>query len=241
MLGFGFDPFGMLITLIGLPMIFLPQMWVKNTYNKYKEFPTAAGQTGAQVAKQILQMNGLEHVSVEETPGQLSDHYDPGARAVRLSPENFSGRSVAAATIAAHEVGHAIQHARGYVPVVIRSQMFPAVNIGSQLGPLLIMAGLMLPFFMKAAGPFAYYVALAGVAFFGLSVAFHLVTLPVEFDASARGLKVLENSQFLTAGEMPGAKKVLTAAAMTYVSAALYSLMELVYYIIRINGMRERE
>lgn len=238
MLGFGvgFDSVGLLIFLIGIPLIFLPQMWVKSTYKKFRDVPNAKGVTGADVARQMLAQHNIHNVTVEQTPGELSDHYDPGAHAVRLSPDNYHGRSVAAATIAAHEVGHAIQHNKGYVPVVIRSQLAPLFGLGAQLGPMLLLASLMLGIFLNLAPELVFLVGGVGVSLFGLSVIFHLVTLPVEIDASSRALSVLKSHHFLSAAEMPGAQKVLFAAAMTYVATALYSLMQLAHYIYLLMG-----
>lgn len=239
--GFGYDPLYLLLTLIGLPLMFLPQWWVKSTYDKFRQQPAMRGLTGAQVARQMLADNGIHDVRVEETPGLLTDHYSPTEKVVRLSHDNYVGTSVAAATIAAHEVGHAIQHAKGYVPVVLRSQLAPVFGLGSQVGPLLFSAAIMLYFLMGVGGDLAFLLASAGVGLFGLSVLFHLVTLPVEIDASSRALKVLSGHHFLQAKEMPGAKKVLTAAAFTYVATALYSLLQLAYYIFYLTNMRRSE
>jgi uncharacterized protein len=235
---FGFDPLGLVLSVVGMGLVFLPQWWVKSTYNTFRERPTQRQMSGAEVARQMLALHNISQVVVEETPGELSDHYDPGARAVRLSPDNYRGSSIAAATIAAHEVGHAIQHNQGYVPVVIRSQLAPVFGVGAQVGPLLLMASLFLGVGMGLSPDLAWMLGMVGVGLFGLSVLFHMVTLPVELDASARALKVLKTNQFLTAEEMPGAQKVLFAAAMTYVSVALYSLMQLAYYIYQLTGMR---
>ena len=237
----GMDPSYLLLMLIGIPLTLLPQWWVKSTYNKYREERTASGQTGAQVAAAMLERKGLRDVSIEETPGELSDHYDPGAKAVRLSPDNYRGNSVAAATIAAHEVGHAIQHAEGYMPVIWRGQLAPVFGLGSQLGPLLVFGSGLLYFMMGVSGDMAYYIALLGVALFGLSVVFHLITLPVEFDASRRALATLSSHHYLTTNEMGAARTVLIAAAMTYVSVALYSILQLVYYLMRAQALRSRD
>lgn len=241
MLGFGFDPLSLLLTLVGLPLMFLPQLWVKKTYDTFRQRPAMAGLTGAQVAQKMLANNGIVNVRVEETPGELSDHYSPAERVVRLSPDNYHGTSVAAATIAAHEVGHAIQHAKGYWPVVVRGQLAPAFGLGSQLGPIVFGAALMLHLFMGLSPELAIPLAMLGIALFGLSVVFHLVTLPVEIDASSRAMVALKAHHYLTTQELPGAKKVLTAAAMTYVSVALYSLLQLSYYIIQLGRLQSRE
>lgn len=237
---YGFDSHYMMIWLIGLALILLPQMWVKNTVARYSQVKNARGLTGQQVAQSILSEHGL-NVTVEPVAGMLSDHYDPTQKVVRLSEDIFYGNSVASVAIAAHECGHAIQHAKGFFPVVIRSALVPAANLGSSLGPLLIMASLVLGVFIHLAPTMLISIAWAGIWMFGAAVAFHIVTLPVEIDASMRGLKVLEARSYLTSDEMPGARKVLTAAACTYVATALYSLMHLLYYISLVLGAQRRD
>lgn len=238
---FYFDPLYMLLTLVGLPLILLPQWWVKHTYEKYTQVQASTGRSGADVARDILRKNGLSHVDVTITHGILSDHYDPTSKTVRLSEANYQGSSISAVSVAAHEVGHAIQHARGFFPVVIRSTMVPAVNLGSQFGPLLIIFSLLLMSMQVLAPSMALMIAWIGVILFGLAVAFHIVTLPVEIDASMRAVAILQGSHYLTTQEIPIAKKVLTAAAMTYVATVLYSLMQLFYFILQILGMQRRE
>lgn len=229
------------VFLIGMALVFLPQMWVKSTVNRFSEVGTARGVSGGQVARNILESHGLGSVSVEMVEGFLSDHYDPGERVVRLSPDVYHGSSIASIAVAAHECGHAIQHAKGFYPVVLRSALAPAANLGSQLGPLLLMLSLGLGLAMHLAPSLMINIAWAGVILYGMAVAFHIVTLPVELDASGRALKVLEHRAYLTAAEMPGAKKVLTAAAFTYVATAMYALLELLRYIYLLLGMSRRE
>jgi uncharacterized protein len=238
---FMMDPSYLLLTLVGAALSFLPQMWVKNTYAKFAEVPTRRGQTGAQLAQQILKDNGVHNVQVEAVAGELSDHYDPGALRVRLSEANYYGTSVAGVAVAAHECGHAIQHATGYYPVVLRSALVPAVNIGSQFGPMLFMISMGLGVVSHGMPGWALLLAWVGVLLFGFSVLFHMVTLPVELNASARALKILSDGRYLETDEMPGAKKVLTAAAFTYVAAALYSLIQLWYYVSRLMGSGRRD
>jgi hypothetical protein len=235
---FFYDPLYMLIMLVGMVLVFVPQMWVKNTVARFSEVRTSRGAAGRDVARSILSEHGLDSVAVEIVDGMLSDHYDPAQRVVRLSPDVYQGNSVASVAIAAHECGHAIQHAKGYYPVVIRSSMVPMVNLGSNLGPMLLMVAVMLGAFSHAAPSMALSIAWAGVILYGLAVAFHFVTLPVELDASGRALKVLQTHNYLTSDEMSGAKKVLTAAAFTYIATALYALMELLYWIMRLLGSR---
>ena len=235
---FFYDPLYSLIMLVGLALVFIPQMWVKNTVGRFSEIRTSRGYTGREVAQSILSEHGLSNVSIEMADGFLSDHYDPTAKAVRLSPDVYSGNSITSVAVAAHECGHAIQHAKGYYPVVIRSSMVPMVNLGSNLGPLLIMGALGLGAFSHAMPALAWNIAWAGVILYGLAVGFHFVTLPVELDASGRALKVLETHSYLNRDEMSGAKKVLTAAAFTYVATALYALMQLMYFVFRLMGSR---
>ncbi len=238
--GLHLDPISILISLIGLPLVFLPQWWVKSTYTKFSQERNQRNISGYQVAKDMLSRNQIFNVAIEETPGELSDHYSPNEHVVRLSPDVYHGTSISSVAIAAHEVGHAIQHAQGYIPVVLRGQMFPLVSIGSQLGPLLFFGAIMLKLGMGVGGTLPFYLGVLGVIFFGASVAFHLVTLPVELDASARALKQIETSAYLAQDEMPKAKKVLTSAAFTYVAAALYALLELIGMIIRLIGLQNQ-
>ena len=232
------DPLYLLLMVVGMAMVFLPQMWVKNTVARFSEVRTTKGMRGRDVAQSILSENGLNNVSIEMVEGELSDHYDPTARAVRLSSDVYNGNSISSVAVAAHECGHALQHAKGYYPVIVRSSMVPMVNFGSSLGPMLIMGSMMLGAFSHAAPSLALTIAWAGVILYGLAVAFHFVTLPVELNASGRALKVLETHNYLTRDEMSGAKKVLTAAAFTYIATAMYALMQLLYYVFRLLGSR---
>lgn len=234
------DPLYGLIMLVGMALVFIPQLWVKNTVGKFSEVPTGRGYSGRDTARRILDDHGLRDVPVEMVGGVLSDHYDPTQRVVRLSPDVYQGASVASVAIAAHECGHAIQHAKGYYPVVLRSSLAPVASLGSQMGPMLLMLAVFLGFGSHIGG-MGFYMAWAGVVLYGLAVAFHFVTLPVELDASGRALKVLESNAYLSADEMSGAKKVLTAAAFTYVATALYALMELLYWIMRLLGSRRED
>ncbi|MCB0261724.1 MAG: zinc metallopeptidase [Calditrichia bacterium] len=219
--------------LMLIPAIILSiyaQFKVRSTYKKYREVANQAGITGAEVARQILRSNGLDDVAVEEVPGTLSDHYDPRDKTVRLSTDNFRGRSIAALSIAAHEVGHAIQDAKDYAPLRMRHAILPVANIGSSLSMWLILAG----FFFQFSGLFT-----AGILFFSGAVLFQLVTLPVEFNASSRALEQLDGYRYLHRDEMPFARKVLNAAALTYVAAAAVSVLELVRLLILRNSMSD--
>lgn len=235
-----YDPLYMLLMIIGLPLIFLPQWWVKSTYEKYSRVKASTGKTGAEVARDILRNQGVFNVNVKVSHGILSDHYNPLDKTIRLSEGNYGGTSIAAAAVAAHEAGHAIQHARGFFPVVVRSAMVPAVTLGSQFGPLLIFISIILMSSQILSPDLGFTMAWVGVILFGLSVLFHIVTLPVEIDASMRAVGVLQTTRYLTTQEIPLAKKVLTAAAFTYIATALYSLIQLLYFIIHILGARRQ-
>ncbi len=229
---FFFDPFYLLFMAPGLLLMLLAQLYVKSTFNKWRRVPLRQGLTGAQVAEYLARRAGLS-VRIEKVQGWLSDHYDPLSRTLRLSPQTYYGRSVAAAAVAAHELGHALQHAQGYLPLHLRTAMVPAVNIGSYLGWILIFLGLMLRW---------VEVAWLGVIVFSAGALFALVTLPVEFNASARARKLLEQTGLVSSPvEREGIRKVLTAAALTYVAALIVALLQLAYYAFLVAGMRRRD
>jgi len=195
---------------------------VKSTFARNLDVPVANGMTGAQVARRVLDANGLQEVPIEETPGSLSDHYDPRSRSVHLSPEVFQGVSVASTAVAAHEVGHAIQHAQAYAFFRFRSAMFPAVQFASNIWFLFLIGGL----FLNILG----FVFIA-VALYSVAVLFQIVTLPVEFDASSRAKRQLGDLGLVAANEGAGVKSTLTAAAWTYVAGALAAIAILLYYL----------
>ena len=207
---------------------------VKHTYKKYAKQLNSRGLTGASAARRILDANGLQNIPVERISGELTDHYDPEARVVRLSDAVWDGTSTAAVGVACHEVGHAIQNAENYLPVKIRQAIIPATNIGARLSVPLLIAGLVLCGFI----PQLIYLAYVGVAAYGLCALFQLVTLPTEFDASRRALRSIEGMGLLEGEEYNGAKKVLTAAALTYVAALATTLMQLLRFIIILNDRR---
>ena len=211
---------------------------VNSTFRKYSKQPVACYMTGHDAARMILDENGLRHVRIEVIPGSLTDHYDPRDNVVRLSEAVYNGSSTAAIGVAAHECGHAIQHATGYLPIRIRSALVPITNIGSRLSMPLIFLGLIFSFL----SPVFAYIAYAGVACFSLCALFQLVTLPTEFNASRRAIRVLEGSGRLSHEEIRGSRKVLTAAAMTYVAALAVSLMQLLrlLLIVASNNRRRR-
>ncbi len=198
------------------------QGWLKGTYNKWMKVRNTSGLTGAETARAILNENGLHDVKVEAVKGMLSDHYDPRTKTVRLSEGNYGYANVSGMAVAAHEVGHAIQHAKAYAPLRIRTAILPVANIGSQFGPMLAIFGIMLGF---------TGLLQIGVFLFAGAVLFQLVTLPVEFDASRRALVQLNKLGLATSADTGGARKVLTAAAMTYVAAAATSIAYLLYFI----------
>ncbi len=218
------SPGYLFIVIASMALTGLASMWLRSTYAKWSKIANASNLTGAQTARLILDANGLEDVQVRAVPGQLSDHYNPADRTVNLSEGNYSHNTVAGMAVAAHEVGHAIQHAKAYTPLNIRSALVPVTNIGSRFGPLLIMAGLFIGF---------TGLTQIGIVLFSAAVLFQVVTLPVEFDASRRAAVQLNKLGVVTKQDSAGVKNVLTAAAMTYVAAAATSIMWLLYYISR--------
>jgi Zn-dependent membrane protease YugP len=206
------------------------QFWLQRTYSRYSQVANSRGVTGEQVARAILDAYGLHHVRVEMTPGALTDHYDPIAKAVRLSEPNFHSPSAAALAVAAHEVGHALQDAKGYAWLRVRHSILPVANIGSMWGPWIFIFGML----FGAAG-----LMNIGIWLFAAAALFQLVTLPVEFDASNRALNILRKMNFLDNREIDGAKAVLTAAAMTYVAALANSVATILHYIAIMSSQRE--
>lgn len=213
--------------LIYLALLILIPLWaqakVRSAYSKYSKKPTSSQMTGAEVARKILDDNGLYHVNIEQTKGTLSDHYDPRSKVVRLSQGIFHGRSMASSAVAAHEVGHAIQDQEEYAFMRLRSALVPAANFGSNLAFFLIIGGL----FLDLTGLF-----FIGILFFSAAVLFQLVTLPVEFDASNRAMTQLVSTGIIRNDEERETKKVLNAAALTYVAAALVAVLELARFIL---------
>ena len=212
---------------------------VNSTFKKYSNAYSRSGLTGAEVARRILYENGLYDVRIEQAHGHLTDHYDPRTNVVRLSESTYSSTSSAAIGVAAHEVGHAIQHAKNYIPLKIRNAIVPVTNLGSKLSMPLILLGILL----SAVAPAFAYVAYAGVACFSLCALFQLLTLPTEFNASRRALNAIDECGILERDEMVGAKRVLSAAAMTYVAALAVSLTQLLRLLLivgRLNNNRRR-
>lgn len=228
--GYGMDPWYMLV-LIAFIFSMVAQAKVSGTFNKYSKVRNRRGLTGAQVATQMLQNAGIYDVSVQRVAGNLTDHYDPRTKTLRLSQSVYDSASVAALGVAAHETGHAIQHDVGYAPLALRSFFVPLANFGSRLAIPLIIIGFI---FSGGGGP----LVTLGILFFSLSVAFTLITLPVEFNASHRAIRLLGDDGFLEADEVSGARKVLSAAAMTYVAAAFAAVAQLLR-LIAVFGRRD--
>jgi len=223
--------------LFSLPALLLglwAQLKVKSAFNRYSRVRSYIGLTGAEVAKRMLNSNGLYDVQVEEVNGFLSDHYDPTKKVLRLSPDIYRGNSIAAAGVAAHEAGHALQDQSGYAALRVRSFMVPSVQIGSWLGPIIFFVGLLL------ASPLGTNLAWAGLILFAATALFSVVTLPVELDASHRAKAWLANSGVIYQQEMAGVNSVLDAAALTYVAAAIQAISTVMYYAFILLGRPRR-
>ena len=213
--------------IIGIPLI--AQLRITSAYNKYKKVDNSKKISGFEVARKILDANGLQDVYVVETPGNLTDHYDPTRKVVKLSTDIFKGESIAAASVAAHECGHAIQDKVGYSPMRIRSMLVPFVNLTSKFSWIVIMLGLFTQYFK---------IFIVGIALISVGLLFQLVTLPVEFDASTRGKKELKKLNLVTEDESSGVASMLYAAAMTYVASVLTSVLEILRLILMFNNDR---
>lgn len=229
-----FDPMYIVFMLPGLAFMFWAQSKVKGNYQKFSKVRNSGNITGAQAARRVLDSQGLQDVQIEQIPGELSDHYDPRSRVLRLSQGVYSVPSIAAIGIAAHEAGHAIQHAKAYGPLQARTALVPAVGIGSNFGFIVLIAG----FLLNIPG-----LAWAGVGLFALSTIFALVTLPVEFDATRRAKAALIDIGIVDSGrrggeESQGVAKVLDAAAWTYIAGFASSVLTLLYYVMLVSGMR---
>lgn len=208
------------------------QMRVKSAFKKYSKVENSTGKTGAEVAREILDRNGLYNVAVEPVRGYLSDHYDPRSKVVRLSEENYYGHSIAGSAVAAHEVGHAIQDKEGYSPLRIRHALVPVANLGSNFSYLIILAGILLT---------SANLLLVGIIFMAAAVLFQLVTLPVEFNASSRAMDQIVSTGMIRNNEERQARKVLNAAALTYVAAALVAVLELLRFVLMFFGMNNND
>ncbi len=224
-----FDPMYFLFVIPPLLLGLWAQFRVISTFAHYSKVYSGRGLTGAQAARMLLDAAGLQGVDVERVPGKLTDHYDPRGKVLRLSEGVFDAPSIAAVGVAAHEAGHALQDQTNYGPLKLRSAIVPAVRVGGMVGPILFFIGLLLQFTA---------LAWVGILFFGATALFALVTLPVELNASSRAKQVLVTNGILTSEEVQGVDKVLDAAALTYVAAAIQSLATLLYYISILNRRR---
>ena len=228
MFPFYFNPLYLVFALPGLLLGLYAQARVRSAFAKYERVRSATGMTGAQAARRILDSNGLHNVAVERVNGFLSDHYDPRQKVLRLSPQVYDTPSLAAVGVAAHEAGHALQDQQHYAPLQLRSALVPSVQIGGWVGPLIFFIGLSLN----------TTVAWIGLILFGLTALFALVTLPVEFDATKRAKQLLVSQGILAPQEIQGVNRVLDAAALTYVAAAIQAIMTLAYYAFMLLGRR---
>jgi len=226
-----FDKYYLILVMPTVILSLWAQFMVKSTFSKYSRISCSKRITGQDAAALLMKANSIRDVRIEAVGGSLTDHYDPSAKVLRLSQPVYNEHSISAVGVAAHETGHAIQHARGYGPLALRSTLVPVANIGSMFGPWMAMAGIFLsmPMLLNI-----------GILLFGGAVLFYVITLPVEFDASMRAVAILRSSNVLTPDELKGVKKVLTAAALTYVASALTALMSLLRLILLSQSRRRR-
>ena len=235
--GYGYYPFfdpTMILVLIGVILSLAASAKVKSTFARYSKVRSMTGMTGAEAAQRLLNSQGIYDVTVRRVPGSLSDHYDPRTKTVNLSDDVYSSTSVAAIGVAAHECGHAIQHAVGYAPLNFRRALVPIANFGSQISWPLILIGILI-------GGFGSPIVQLGIILFSLAVLFQLVTLPVEFNASSRAVRLLDSTGILSGNEVDGTRRVLGAAALTYVAAAAGSILQLLRLIILFGGRRNND
>ncbi len=234
---YGFD---WTYVVLVLPCILL-SLWasanVNSTFKRYSGQYSRRGLTGAQAAERVLRSNGVTNVRIERVSGNLTDHFDPRSNVIRLSDNVYGNTSTAAIGVACHEAGHAVQYAQDYAPIRIRSAVIPATNLGSKLAMPLILLGLLIGF----KGDLSYFLVYLGIGCFGLSLVFQLVTLPVEFDASRRAMAAIAQSELLTEEEQRGARKTLSAAALTYVAATAVALSQLLRLLILFGGRRKND
>ncbi len=227
-----FDPMYFVFALPALALAMYATFKVRSTYSKYSKVPSSTGLSGAQVARRLLDAAGLTHIQVERVPGDLTDHYDPTQKVVRLSDSNFASHSVAAIGVTAHEVGHAIQDATEYAPMRLRTRLVPIAGLGSNLGYILFLAGFFLQFFN---------LALIGLILFSGAAVFAAVTLPVEYNASNRAMALLESNGLVTTQDGDMARKVLNAAALTYVAGLAQALSQVLYFGFMLMGLRRSD
>lgn len=233
---YGFDWTYIVLVLPCLILSLWASSRVNSIFKKYSNQHSIRRITGAQAAQRVLQSNGVNFVRIEKVSGNLTDHYDPKANVIRLSDSVYDSTSTAAIGVACHEAGHAVQYAQQYFPIKIRTAIIPITSIGSKLALPLILIGLL----FTTLGSFSNTLIYTGIAFFGLSLVFQLVTLPVEFNASRRAMQAIEDGQLLTEEEQKGAKKTLSAAAMTYVAATAVSLAQMIRLLAMFGGRSRR-
>lgn len=221
---FYFDSSYFYLILPAMLIAIIAQINVSSTFKKFSEYRNVRGLTGAMAARDILDKNGLSNVLIERVGGKLTDHYDPRSNVIRLSESVYDSTSVAAIGVAAHEVGHAVQYSQNYFPIKVRNTIIPITQFGSYVAPIIILAGIFISAFS--------FLITVGIILFSFVVFFQIVTLPVEFNASKRAITIMEDNQILAGDELMGAKRVLNAAALTYVAALLVSLLTLLRYIL---------
>ncbi|MBQ8360133.1 MAG: zinc metallopeptidase [Oscillospiraceae bacterium] len=237
---YGYYGFDWTYLVLVLPCIIL-SLWasssVKSTFSRYSTQYSVRRITGADAAQRVLHSNGVHNVRIERIAGELTDHFDPKTNVIRLSDGVYDSTSTAAIGVACHEAGHAVQYAQNYAPIKLRAAIIPITNFGSKLAMPLILLGIVLSFL----GNFSYTLVYLGIACFGLSLVFQLVTLPVEFNASRRAIRAISDAGILSQQELVGAKKTLKAAAMTYVAATAVALAQLLRLIVLFGGRRRRD
>ena len=238
--GYGYYGFDWTYLYLVLPCILL-SLWassnVNSTFKKYSRQFSRRGLTGAEAAQRVLSANGVSGVRIERVSGNLTDHFDPRTNVIRLSDSVYGSTSTASIGVACHEAGHAVQYAESYAPIKIRAAIIPLTNFGSKIAMPLILAGILMTFL----GSFSDTLVYLGIAAFGLSLVFQLVTLPVEFNASRRAMRAIEESNLLTSEEQRGARKTLKAAALTYVAATAVALAQLLRLIVLFGGRRRND
>ncbi len=234
---YGFDWTYLIIVLPCILLAMIASAGVNRTFQRYSKQISSGHITGAQAAQRVLQSNGVRNVAIERVSGNLTDHFDPKANVIRLSDNVYDNPSTAAIGVACHEAGHAVQYANNYFPIKIRAAIIPITNFGSKLAMPLILLGIL----FSAFGSYSYTLVYLGIACFALSLVFQLITLPVEFNASRRAMQAIDETGLLTADEQKGARKTLSAAAMTYVAAVAVSLAQLLRLILLFGGRRRND
>ena len=232
---YGFDITYIVLVLPCVILSLWASMNVNSTFNKYAKRNSVRGLTGAQAAQRVLQANGVHNVKVERVQGHLTDHFDPRTNIIRLSDQVYDSTSIASIGVACHEAGHAVQHAKEYAPIKLRSAVIPITNIGSRLAIPLILVGMLLTYL----GNFSYTLVYIGIGCFAMTLLFELITLPVEFNASSRAIQAITDFGILNTEEIKGAKKTLQAAALTYVAAAAVTLAQLLRLILLFTGRKD--